>query len=111
MDFKMAMCHLQKNKQVLIYRHKQFITSLAALVIVLAQFVALVHAVDHPFHHEDALCIPLQSAEQDKHFFHAISSSFYKDAYISDVSDFITENISHSLNSFYSPRAPPVTTI
>ena len=96
---------------MLIRRHKQLITSLAVLVIVLVQFGALVHATNHPFHDEDILCITLQSAEQGKHFFHAVSSSFYKDAYISDVSDFQTENISYSLNSFYSPRAPPVTAI
>lgn len=80
-------------------------------MIVLVQFGALVHATDHPFHHEDALCITLQSTEQEKHFFHAIPFSLYKNAYISDVSDFLIESISPSLDPYYSSRAPPVITI
>ena len=93
---------------MLIRRHKQFITLFAALVILLLQFAALVHATDHPFHQEDALCIFLQSAEQDKHFFHAVSFSLYDDVFISDVVTLLTESVSPSF-SYYSSRAPPVT--
>ena len=96
---------------MLILRHKQFITFCAALMIVLVQFAALVHATDHPFHHEEALCITLQSAEQDKHFYHAVSLSLYDDVIVSDVSTFLTGEIPPSLNSFYYSRAPPVVAI
>ena len=41
----------------------------AALVILLVQSGALVHATEHPFHQDDVLCASLQSAEQEKHFF------------------------------------------
>lgn len=73
------------HKQVLIRRQKQLITLFAALAILLMQVAALVHATEHPFHQEDALCISLQSAEQDKHYFHAVSYLLYSDVFISDV--------------------------
>jgi hypothetical protein len=96
---------------VLIRRHKQLITLFAALVILLVQFAALVHATEHPFHQEDALCISLQSAEQNKHFFHAVSYSLYRDVFISDSVTLLTESVFTSLSSYYSSRAPPVNAI
>lgn len=81
----------------------------AALVIVLAQYGALVHATDHPFHHEEALCIMLQSVEQDKHFFHAGTFSQFDDVIVSDVLAFLSEEVTASLYPNYFSRAPPVT--
>ena len=96
---------------MLIRNNKQFITLFAALVISLVQFGALLHATDHPFHQEDALCISMQSAEQDKHFFHAVSFSLYNDVFIRDIATFLTGAVPASLSSYYSSRAPPVIAI
>ena len=96
---------------MLIRRHKQFVTLLVVLVIVLVQFAAVVHAADHLFHQEDVLCVSLQSAEQDKYFFHATSYSFYSDVFISDVVTLLTESVPPSLYLLYSSRAPPATAI
>ena len=93
------------------HRNKQFITLFAALVISLVQFGTLLHATEHPFHQEDALCISLQSAEQDKHYFHAVSYLLYGDVFISDVVTLLTESVFPSLYYYYSSRAPPVNAI
>lgn len=95
----------------MICRHKQFITLFTALVILLVQFGTLLHATDHPFHHEDALCISLQSAELDKHFYHAATYSLYDDVFISDVATLLIQKAPTSLYPYYSSRAPPVSSI
>ena len=94
---------------MLIRKQKQFISLFAALVILLVQSGALVHATEHPFHQDDVLCASLQSAEQEKHFFHAAWYSLYSDALISDAVILLAENTSLSVYSPYSSRAPPAT--
>lgn len=95
---------------MLILKHNRFIVFAITLAILLVQFGALLHAADHPFHQEDVLCISLQSAEQDKHFFHATSLSLYDDIFNIDVEAHITDCVSPSTCS-YSSRAPPETAI
>ena len=96
---------------MLIRRHKQFFILFAALVIILVQFAALVHATEHSFHQEDVLCTSLQSAEQGKYFFHAVLSSLYDNVFFSNVVTLLPERVFPSLYSSYSSRAPPVTAI
>jgi len=91
----------------LIYRHKQFIASLAVLVIVLVQFGSLLHATDHPFHTEETLCITLSSSEQGKHFYHAAVFTRNNDVFVSHVLPLPAERASLASSTVYSSRAPP----
>ena len=96
---------------MLILKHRQFITLLASLVILLAQFGVVVHATEHPFHHEEAHCLSFQSAEQNKHFLNAVPIALINNVLISDVDVLPEETFLSSFNSNYSSRAPPVTTL
>jgi len=97
--------------KALIRRHKQFITVLASLFIILAQFSVLEHATDHPFHQEDAQCISFQSAELNKHLLSAALSVVVNTVFFSDIQTVLTEAVSFSSYSFYSARAPPTAII
>lgn len=83
----------------------------AALVIVLMQFAAQVHATGHPFHQEDALCAPLISAEIDKHYYHGATYLHDAFAYTSDFKTTSTGQVSLPVQSGYYSRAPPVSAI
>ena len=96
---------------MLIRKRRQFITLLASLVILLAQFAVVVHATDHPFHQEETLCLSFQSAGQDKHFFNAIPIALINNVLISDVDVLLRETFLSSFNSIYLSRAPPVITL
>jgi len=96
---------------VLNRRRKQFITLLASLAILLAQFGVVVHATDHPFHQEETLCLSFQSAEQDKHFLNAIPVTLINNVLISGLDVLLRETFLSSFNSNYSSRAPPVITL
>ncbi len=95
----------------MIHKRKQFITLLASLVILLAQFGVVVHATDHPFHQEEALCLSFQSAEQDKHAFNAIPVALVNPVLVSNVDVSQIETQLSSFRSNYLSRAPPVLTL
>ncbi|MFV9615674.1 MAG: hypothetical protein ACNYZG_06935 [Gammaproteobacteria bacterium] len=94
-----------------IRKRKQFITLLASLVIVLAQFGVVVHATNHPFHQEEALCLSFQSAEHDKHAFNAIPVALVNPVLVSGIDVPQVETLLSSFYSNYLSRAPPVLTL
>ena len=96
---------------MLFQKHKQFITLLATLVILLAQSGVVFHATDHPFHQEEALCLSFQCAEHDKHYFNAIPVALTNHVLNSDIDESLREILLSSFNSNYSSRAPPVITL
>jgi hypothetical protein len=96
---------------VLVRRHKQLISFFAVLAIILVQFSAQVHATDHPFHQEDALCFSLQSASQDQHFFHTATYSHFDNASNSVAEVCHSDRITPPFKPYYSSRAPPETAV
>jgi hypothetical protein len=101
----------QNQNEVLVRRHKQLISLFAVLAIILVQFSAQVHATDHPFHQEDALCFSLQSAAQDQHFFHTATYSHFDNASNSVAEVCHGGRITPSFKPYYSSRAPPETAV
>lgn len=94
------------------FKHnKRCITIIAAVLFLLVQFAATVHASDHVFHAEDVHCLSLNSVEQNKLLFHA-AIAIYRSGFISHI---IVAPTSLDINaigcfSFHS-RAPPVYTV
>lgn len=96
---------------MLIRKHKQFVSLFASLAILLAQFSLVLHATDHPFHQEEALCVSFQSADQSKHSSHSVLSVVVAHNFTVDVLSPLTEVIASVSFTHYSSRAPPVFTV
>ena len=95
----------------MIHGHKQFITLIATLVIVLAQFATVVHAADHLFHAEEVLCAAYNSAEHDKSLQNSAPDLVSIPVIYSNRIFLAVRTVSNSFNTGYLSRAPPQITI
>lgn len=81
---------------------------LVSLLILLAQFAAVVHATDHLFHQEDVLCMAFQHAEQNKLFINAASLTVVNSIASNDLIVQTSCGCLAVSRYFYSSRAPPL---
>jgi hypothetical protein len=92
-------------------RYKILITSITALVIVLAQFGTVVHAADHPFHADEVSCEIFHAVEKSKFLAtdseHSTLPVRYSDQVYLEIIDPVVSTPARA----YHSRAPPVSSL
>lgn len=71
----------------------------------------VVHAADHSFHHEDALCVMFQTAEHHKYSLQDVPVTLFSAfVYLETLGEITTPFLSIFIPSYLS-RGPPVVTV
>jgi fermentation-respiration switch protein FrsA (DUF1100 family) len=92
---------------VLNYYRKQLVSFLTAMLVVVGQFVTVVHATDHPYHAHDDSCTIYQATE--KHKLTHVPEGLHFEVVLTgeDRATVAASNHSSILTSTYLARAPP----
>jgi hypothetical protein len=86
---------------------KQLVSYLAATLLLLGQFVTVVHAADHAYHAHDDSCAVYQAAE--KHQSTHVPAGLHFEVVLTDedLPGIAVSNLTSIFTSSYLARAPP----
>ena len=86
---------------------KQLVSYLAATLLLLGQFVTVVHAADHAYHAHDDSCAVYQAAEKHELTHVPVGLHFEVVLTDEDLRGIAATNLTSIVTSCYLARAPP----